>query len=128
MQADMGGTELLGPLRDIFKTPVSPTHPRQVFVLTDGQLDSIEPVVQATKAAAPTHRLFTLGIGFGVSKDLVIRLANAGNGTYEFILDADGIAAKVIRQLSRALQPSYSNLTIDWSKLFKRNSSVDGKE
>jgi hypothetical protein len=37
LEADMGGTEILGPLRDLAKVAPSPEKPRQVFVITDGQ-------------------------------------------------------------------------------------------
>lgn len=33
LQADLGGTELLAPLRDVLSTPVDPMFPRQVFIL-----------------------------------------------------------------------------------------------
>ena len=38
LEADLGGTELMGPLRHIFSQPVIPGLPRQVFVLTDGSV------------------------------------------------------------------------------------------
>lgn len=38
MQADLGGTEILAPLTDIFRTPLIPGYMRQIFVLTDGEV------------------------------------------------------------------------------------------
>ena len=40
-------------------------------------------------------RVFTLGIGSGVSTTLIKRVAEAGNGKAEFILDKDRIQQKV---------------------------------
>jgi len=38
MQADMGGTEILQSLRDISNNKAPKEAPRQVFVITDGQV------------------------------------------------------------------------------------------
>jgi hypothetical protein len=38
MDADLGGTELWEPLRDIYETPVRDGLKRQIFVITDGQV------------------------------------------------------------------------------------------
>lgn len=40
LNADLGGTELLSPLQHIFRQPVIPGLPRQVFVLTDGSVSN----------------------------------------------------------------------------------------
>jgi len=50
--------------------------------------------------------VFTIGVGSGVSHDLVEGLAEAGDGTAEFAAGSERLEAKVIRQLSRALGPS----------------------
>jgi hypothetical protein len=36
MSADMGGTEILYPLRDILASNVIPGYPKHIFLLTDG--------------------------------------------------------------------------------------------
>ena len=40
LQADLGGTELLGPLKHIFGLPLLSGLPRQLFVLTDGSVSN----------------------------------------------------------------------------------------
>ena len=40
LQADLGGTELLPPLKYVFNQPLLPGLPRQVFVLTDGSVSN----------------------------------------------------------------------------------------
>ena len=49
MEADLGGTELLGPLQHIFKQPLLSGLPRQVFVLTDGSVSNTHACVQEVK-------------------------------------------------------------------------------
>ncbi|KAK3729136.1 hypothetical protein QZH41_005822 [Actinostola sp. cb2023] len=38
MEADLGGTEILAPLQDVFSQPLIKGYPRQVFLLTDGEV------------------------------------------------------------------------------------------
>jgi hypothetical protein len=44
-------------------------------------------------------------------------IAHAGLGKCEMVTDADNIADKVLRQMSRALQPALCNVSVDWSGL-----------
>ncbi|KAL1250946.1 hypothetical protein QQF64_018742 [Cirrhinus molitorella] len=42
MQADMGGTEILQPLKHIYSQPCYPNHPRQLFIFTDGEVETLK--------------------------------------------------------------------------------------
>ena len=118
MQADLGGTEILGPLSFALESPTSPTHPRQIFLLTDGQVSNTDQLVQLVRKHASGVRLFVFGIGGAVDRSLCKRLARAGNGECEFVTESGGeIQAKVMRQLSRALQPMLTKVKLDWGHL-----------
>ncbi|KNC51829.1 von Willebrand domain-containing protein [Thecamonas trahens ATCC 50062] len=136
MGADLGGTELLSPLRTIFATPAMKGFNRQVFVLTDGQVSNTNEVIRAIAtaldaASAPT-RVFTLGLGNGASRALVNGMARAGNGTAYFIDDdaSSVLTATVVRQLKQALQPQLAGLTLEWTStdgtVAKTNVAADG--
>lgn len=49
VDADLGGTELLGPLEHIFQQPFISGLPRQVFVLTDGSVSNTHACIAAVK-------------------------------------------------------------------------------
>ena len=115
VDADLGGTELLPPLKFIFGQPLLEGLPRQVLVLTDGSVSNTEACIQEVKRnvesaryipclvhtvvgllwVLSTHRCFTFGIGSGVSTYLVKGLAQAGNGTAEFIQSGERLQPKV---------------------------------
>jgi hypothetical protein len=40
--ADMGGTEILSPIKDIFNDSVDPTFPRHLYLLTDGAVNNTD--------------------------------------------------------------------------------------
>ena len=49
LQADLGGTELLSPLKHVFSQPLLPGLPRQVFVLTDGSVSNTNACIQEVR-------------------------------------------------------------------------------
>ena len=44
MSADMGGTEILRPLKEVFAKAPAPGMPRQVFLITDGEVSNTDQV------------------------------------------------------------------------------------
>lgn len=56
----LGGTELLAPLEWIFRNKTDFEFPRQVFVLTDGQISNTEEVLNLVKCASGKQFLFFL--------------------------------------------------------------------
>ena len=71
LSADMGGTELLAPLQDILRAPGIAGYKRQVFVLTDGEVNNTKEVIDLVRAHQATNRVFALGLGDGASHELV---------------------------------------------------------
>ena len=62
VEADLGRTELLGPLEYIFKQPLLPGLPRQVFVLTDGSVSNTHACIQEVKSNVKHARYVVLVI------------------------------------------------------------------
>lgn len=115
MSADLGGTEILAPLKWIFNRPLVKGFPRQVFLLTDGEVGNTNEVIRIVQSNAKAARCFAFGVGDGVSTALINGVARAGHGTAEFVLSNHLLQTKVIRTLKRALQPSYDDVTVSWS-------------
>jgi Ca-activated chloride channel family protein len=117
LEADLGGTEVLPALEHVLEAERRPGLPRQVFVLTDGEVSNTDEVIALGRRHAGHTRIFTFGIGAGASHHLLKGLARAGEGEAEFIAPGERIEAKVLRQLSRALTPALSDVSVDWSGL-----------
>jgi von Willebrand factor A domain-containing protein 5 len=118
MGATMGGTELMKPLHSILGAPRVGTKPRQVFVLTDGQVNNTDSVVGVVKAAcadrANRTRVFALGLGAGASRALVEAIARAGGGTAAFVAPGERLQSKVMSQLKDAMHPALNDVEVSW--------------
>ncbi|XP_060677345.1 von Willebrand factor A domain-containing protein 5A-like [Hemiscyllium ocellatum] len=114
ISADMGGTEILEPLRAIYRVPCRASHPRQLFVFTDGEVSNTKMVIDEVRKNAHNHRCFSFGIGQGASTQLIKGIAKAASGNAEFITGKDRMQPKVLQSLKFALQPAVSGLTVGW--------------
>uniref|UniRef100_A0A671PKV9 von Willebrand factor A domain-containing protein 5A-like n=1 Tax=Sinocyclocheilus anshuiensis TaxID=1608454 RepID=A0A671PKV9_9TELE len=111
MNADMGGTEILRPLKHIYSQPCYTDHPRQLFVFTDGEVWNTKEVLDLVKSQVFSHRCFSFGIGEGASTALVTGMAREGSGHAQFITGTDRM--QVLNSLLH--QPAVDNISVDWT-------------
>jgi Ca-activated chloride channel family protein len=117
LQANLGGTEILASLEAVLEKPTRAELPRQVFLLTDGQVTNTEAVIRLVRKHSERTRVFCFGIGAAASHHLVRGVARAGGGAAEFIAPGERIEKKVLRQLERALRPALTDVRVDWDGL-----------
>uniref|UniRef100_A0A8C9Y862 von Willebrand factor A domain containing 5A n=1 Tax=Sander lucioperca TaxID=283035 RepID=A0A8C9Y862_SANLU len=114
MQANLGGTEILMPLKHIYSQPCIPSQPRQLFVFTDGEVGNTKEVINLVKKNSGSHRCFSFGIGEGASSALINGLAKEGGGHAQFITGTDRMQPKVMQSLRFALQPAVVDISVKW--------------
>ncbi|XP_030621051.1 von Willebrand factor A domain-containing protein 5A-like [Chanos chanos] len=114
MRADLGGTEILEPLKHIYSQPCVPGHPRQLFIFTDGEVSNTKAVLDLVKSNVGSHRCFSFGIGQGASTALVNGMAKEGCGHAQFITGKDRLQPKVMQSLRFALQPAIVDIAVKW--------------
>ena len=112
--ADLGGTEILAALQGLLGRPADPQRPRQIVLLTDGQVGNDDEVISLARKYASSARIFSFGIGDGVGEALVRGVARASRGEAELIGSGERIEPKVLRQFGRLRQPALSNLSLDF--------------
>lgn len=117
LRANLGGTEILPALKAALEQPRHGELPRQVVVLTDGQVTNTDAVLALASAHAGNARIFTFGIGASASAHLVRGLARGGGGVAEFIHPGERIESKVVRQVGRLLSPALTDVRVDWDGL-----------
>ncbi|XP_067292338.1 von Willebrand factor A domain-containing protein 5A-like isoform X7 [Pseudorasbora parva] len=116
MKADLGGTEILQPLKYIFSQPCYRGHPRQLFIFTDGEVGNTKEVLDLLKHHVHSHRCFSFGIGEGASTALITGMAREGSGHAQFIMGTDRMQPKVMQSLRFALQPAVVNISVNWTR------------
>jgi hypothetical protein len=117
MDGDMGGTEILPALKFVLDAPPQEGLPRQVFVVTDGEVSNTDAVIELVRHHGARTRVFAFGIGASPSHHLVKALARAGEGEAEFIAPGERAEEKVLRQLGRALAAALTEVRVDWGGL-----------
>ncbi len=117
IDANFGGTEILPALQFVLEQPRRPDRPRQVVVLTDGEVTNTDAVIALARQHAARSRIFTFGIGAGSSHHLVKGLARAGGGSAEFIYPGERIEPKVLFQFGRLLSPALADVQVSWKGL-----------
>ncbi len=115
MKANLGGTEILPALQFVLEQARDASLPRQVVILTDGQVTNTDAVIELVRQHAHDTRIFTFGIGAGASHHLVRGLARAGGGSAEFIHPGERIEPKVLRQFTRLLSPAMTDIRVEWT-------------
>ncbi|KAF3032935.1 hypothetical protein E8E12_004772 [Didymella heteroderae] len=116
LSANYGGTEILEPLRATIDQRYK-DMPLNIILLTDGEVwaqqvlfDYLNAQIQDTKAQI---RVFTLGIGSGVSHSLIEGIAKAGNGFAQSVQAGEKMNSKVVRMLKAALSPHVDDYRLE---------------
>ncbi|KAF2737448.1 von Willebrand domain-containing protein [Polyplosphaeria fusca] len=116
MDASLGGTEMFRPLKSTIEQRYKDI-PLDVMLLTDGEIwdqqnlfDYLNKEVIETKSPI---RVFTLGIGNGVSHSLIEGIARAGNGFSQVVGEGEKMNSKVVRMLKGALSPHINDYALE---------------
>ncbi|KAL6479343.1 hypothetical protein MHYP_G00127760 [Metynnis hypsauchen] len=115
MEADMVGTEILKPLKHIYKQNHLSDHPKQVFLFTDGDVQNTKEILDLVRTHSRSHRCFTFGIGQFAGTALITGMAREGRGFAQFITSSDRLQLKVMQSLSFALQPAVVDISVKWT-------------
>nr|CAX74653.1 Loss of heterozygosity 11 chromosomal region 2 gene A protein homolog [Schistosoma japonicum] len=126
LNADMGGTEAYNALKSaLHSSPSGEGWFKQIIFLTDGDVGNADEVIGLVRMNVDKARVFTIGLGQGVSTALIGGVARVGNGTAAYVRDASQLQSAVMETLSAALQPRADNIKMDWNLVEKLH---DGKE
>ncbi len=112
--ADMGGTEILGPLMDIYgNIPVQGIH-RDIILITDGEVGNESEVMGLVKRNAGHTKVYTVGIGSGPNEFFIKGVARASGGVSEMVAPMEKIEPKIVRLFTNALAGRIEDIRISW--------------
>ncbi len=116
-EADLGGTEILRPLRRIYsETAKGGINQRDIILLTDGEVGNEDEIFDIVRKNQGSTRMFSIGIGAGCNEYFIKSLARTGMGASEFIYPGERIEPKVLRLFSKITQKGLNNPSIHWGK------------
>ena len=107
-----GGTDIAKALTDALGAQVKDDHPDLILFFTDGQSDPTAALAAA--AADPGDaRVFTIGLGDGVTKPLLSRLASDKRGRFTFIARPEEIEDRVAHLYEQLEAPVLTDLALE---------------
>ena len=116
LKADLGGTNISGPLRAIYNDECYSkiNLSRNIFLLTDGEVFDREQCIEIITANSSKFRLHSLGIGNDFDKKLIEQCGKLGKGTSSFVRDLEKINSVVIDVLNKGLRPYITDINFEF--------------
>ena len=114
LKADRGGTNLYDPLKEIYKNKIYNKYDmkKYIIILTDGEIDDKEKVLNLIQANSYEFTLNTIGIMY-CDKDLIERAALVGGGFSFYISDLDKLNSVVISLFEKTQNPFEINFKVN---------------
>jgi Ca-activated chloride channel family protein len=109
-----GGTDILGAIDSVLMIDSDPERQRYIVFLTDGAVSADDEALRRVQRRLGRARLFTFGIGPSVNRSLLMRMAELGHGTAEFLQLNEDIEEAIIRFQDRVAYPVLQDITLDW--------------
>ena len=112
ISADMGGTEILSPLQSVFTEKPITGVSKQIVVLTDGSVSNTAEVINLVRSWRNRVRVFSIGIGYGASTQLIRGVAQAGGGRAVFVSENERMQTKIMSLLVDVMSPCCSDVKL----------------
>ena len=113
--ADLGGTEILAPLKHICSSKKqSDGSQRDIILLTDGEVGNEQQIFDLVKEHGGSLKVFAIGIGAGCNEYFIKGLARATGGASEFIFPGERIEPKVLSIFNKVSQTGLMDAVIEW--------------
>lgn len=111
-----GGTEMMKAIKAALEPSDAQSHVRIVCFMTDGYVgNDMEIVAEIQKHQ--NARVFAFGIGQGVNRFLLDKMAEAGRGEVEYVALNDEGSEAARRFHERVRNPLLTDISIDWNGL-----------
>jgi len=116
IDADLGGTGLFKPLKDLYKSQPVKGCKRHIILITDGEIGNEDQVMKLIKKGLGHTVLHTVGIGYGSNEYLIRQAARTAGGTCEFVAPGERIELKVLRMFEKIVSCAVYNLQVNLDK------------
>ncbi|CDW76097.1 UNKNOWN [Stylonychia lemnae] len=114
--ANKGGTNIFDPLKAAFEIQIPDGYSKQIFLLTDGQIqDSQKCFEQIKQKLGKLTQIHTFGIGNDCDTRLVSQIAMLGDGQCTILKNQEipQLRQKVVATLATSISPKFKNIKSD---------------
>ena len=122
LQANMGGTDLYHPLKDIYESHEMYDKlnlPKNIFILTDGESFRRKDALKLIEENNEEFSVYSIGIGDYFDEEFIKQAGILGKGNYNFCQDISDLKNIIASQIKSASKPFITGLKI--------NSSLNSK-
>jgi len=127
--ADLGGTNISGPLKEIYNHPEiydKINLPRNIFLLTDGEIWDKQEALSLIEKNNNKYFVYSIGIGNCFDADLIKNAGIMGKGNYNYCRDLNNLNSIIASEINKATSNYISNLKINTNlndkNIIKNNS------
>ena len=119
LKADLGGTDISSPLKEIFnsKDYDDINLARNLFILTDGEVNNREECLGLISTYSEKFKVHAIGIGSSFDKQLIQNAGIQGRGTYHFVANISDVNQVIIESLSKCLRSYIINAKLSLNEL-----------
>ena len=119
LKADLGGTDISSPLKEIFnsKDYDDINLARNLFILTDGEVNNREECLGLISTYSEKFKIHSIGIGSSFDKQLIQNAGIQGRGTYHFVANVSDVNQVIIESLSKCLRSYVTNAKLSLNEL-----------
>ena len=119
LKADLGGTDISSPLKEIFnsKDYDDINLARNLFILTDGEVNNREECLGLISTYSEKFKIHSIGIGSSFDKQLIQNAGIQGRGTYHFVANVSDVNQVIIESLSKCLRSYVINVKLSLNEL-----------
>ena len=116
LDADLGGTEVAKPLKDIYDSNNiydKINLPKNIFLLTDGETWDKKEALELIEKNSSKFTVYSIGIGEDFDEDLIKNAGILGKGNYNYCKNLDNLNSIIASEINKATSPYISNLKIN---------------
>ena len=119
LKANLGGTDISSPLKDIFSSKDYDDIKlgRNLFILTDGEVNNREECLELISMNCEKFKVHAIGIGSSFDKKLIQNAGIQGKGSYHFVNNVSDVNSIIIQSLSKCLRNYLLNAKLSLDKV-----------
>ena len=115
LQANLGGTDLYHPIKDIYKSHEIYDNinlPKNIFILTDGETYRKKDTLKLIEDNNNEFNVYSIGIGDCFDPDFIKQAGILGKGNYNFCEDINNLKNIIANEIKNASKPYIVGLNI----------------